>query len=153
MSVNTAVLMGRICNDLELKTTTRGISVLNFRIAVDRAYTPKGGEKKTDFINCCAWRSTAEFIDRYFKKGSMIAVVGSIQTDKYTDKDGKEQYKFEVVIDNASFCGGKQDANATAESAAVAPPADNSAIISFVNSAKEQGVAFEDITTDVDLPF
>ena len=103
MSINTTVLMGRICHDLEIKTTTNGVSVLRFRLAVERAYTPKGEEKKTDFIDCVAWRNTAEFVDRYFKKGSMIAVVGSIQTGEFIDKDGNKRRTAEVVADNVYF--------------------------------------------------
>lgn len=152
MSVNICALMGRICHDLEVKTTTNGVFVLRFRLAVDRAYTPKGEEKKTDFIDCLAWRNTAEFIDRYFNKGSMIAVVGSIQTSEFTDKDGNKRKQVEVVVDNASFCGGKQD---SAVEAATNAPTNNSAIISFVNDAKKQDipVSYEEVIADDDLPF
>ena len=152
MSVNICALMGRICHDLEIKTTTNGVSVLRFRLAVERAYTPKGEEKKTDFIDCVAWRNTAEFVDRYFKKGSMIAVVGSIQTGEFTDKDGNKRKQVEVVVDNVSFCGGKQDSTVEAASSA---PTNDSAIINFANSAKEQGVpvSYEEVIVDDDLPF
>ena len=150
MSINIVALTGRICHDLEVKTTTNGVSLLRFRLAVDRAYTPKGEEKKTDFIDCVAWRNTAEFVDRYFKKGSMIAVVGSIQTGEFTDKDGNKRKQVEVVVDNVSFCGGKQD---SAVEAAKSTPTNDSAIINFANSAKEQGVEYEEITLDDDLPF
>lgn len=151
MSVNICVLMGRICHDLEIKTTTNGVSVLRFRLAVERAYAPKGEEKKTDFIDCVAWRNTAEFVDRYFKKGSMIAVVGAIQTGEFTDKDGNKRKQVEVVVDNVSFCGGKQD---SAVEASTSAPTNDSAIINFVNDAKNQGVEYEEIITDDDdLPF
>ena len=85
---NRAILMGRICNDLELKTVQSGISVLSFRLAVDRSYQAKGEERKTDFFNIVAWRSTAEFISRYFSKGRMILVEGELQTRKYTKRSG-----------------------------------------------------------------
>lgn len=106
--LNTAIIMGRICNDLELRRTPSGVEVTKFSVAVDRAYTKQGEERKTDFINVTAWRSTATFINKYFKKGSMIAVQGSIQTGSY-EKDGVKHNTFEIVADNVSFCGGKSD--------------------------------------------
>ena len=106
--LNTAVIMGRICNDIELRKTPSGVSVARFNVAVDRAYTKQGEERKADFINVVAWRQTAEFVTRYFSKGSMIAVQGSIQTGSY-EKDGIKRNTFEVVADNVSFCGGKND--------------------------------------------
>ena len=106
--LNNAVIIGRICNDLELRKTQSGIDVTRFTVAVDRGYVKQGEEKKTDFINVVAWRSTAEFVSRYFKKGSMIAIQGSIQTGSY-EKDGVKHNTFEIVADNVSFCGGKND--------------------------------------------
>ena len=106
--LNTAIIMGRICNDLELRKTPSGVSVTRFTVAVDRAYTKQGEEKKTDFINVICWRQTAEFVSRYFKKGSMIAIQGSIQTGSY-EKDGIKRNTFEIVADNVSFCGSKND--------------------------------------------
>ena len=105
--LNTAIIMGRICNNLELRKTPSGVEVTKFTVAVDRAYT-KGEEKKTDFINVTAWRGTASFITKYFKKGSMIAVQGAIQTGTY-EKDGIKRNTFEIVANNVSFCGGKND--------------------------------------------
>ena len=109
--LNTIVLMGRITAPTELKTTPSGTSVTSFSIAVDRKYQQKDGEKQTDFINCVAWRGTAEFICKYFDKGDMIAVVGELQSRKYTDKDGNNRTAFEVVIDQVSFCGSKNNNN------------------------------------------
>lgn len=106
--LNTAIIMGRICNDLELRKTQSGIDVTRFTIAVDRGYVKQGEEKKTDFIPITAWRGTASFINNYFKKGSMIAVQGSIQTGSY-EKDGIKKNTFEIVADSVSFCGGKND--------------------------------------------
>ena len=105
--LNTAIIMGRICNDLELRKTQSGVEVTRFTVAVDRAYT-KGEEKKTDFINVTAWRGTASFLCKYFSKGSMIAVQGAIQTGSY-EKDGVKHNTFEIVADNVSFCGAKND--------------------------------------------
>lgn len=102
---NKAILMGRICNDLELKTTTNGNSVLSFRLAVDRSYQVKGEERKADFFNVVAWRNTAEFISRYFSKGRMILVEGELQTRQYVDKNGSTQNVVELVVNNVSFTG------------------------------------------------
>lgn len=102
---NKAILMGRICNDLELKTTPSGVSVLSFRLAVDRAYQAKGAERKADFFNIVAWRGTAEFISRYFSKGRMILVEGELQTRQYVDKNGSNQNIVELIVSSASFTG------------------------------------------------
>ena len=107
--INVVVLMGRLTADPELRTTPNGISVTSFSIAVDRAYQKAGTERQTDFINCVAWRQTAEFITKYFQKGSMIAVNGTLQQRSYTDKDGNKRTAYDVVIDNASFCGSKNE--------------------------------------------
>lgn len=104
---NKAILMGRICNDLELKTIPSGASVLSFRLAVDRAYQIKGEERKADFFNIVAWRNTAEFISRYFSKGRMILVEGELQTRQYVDKNGSTQNVVELVASNAHFTGEK----------------------------------------------
>lgn len=114
--LNRVILMGRITHDVELKTLSSGVSVASFTVAVDRNYTPKGQEKQTDFINCVAWRQTAEFIGKYFGKGSMIAVEGTLQTRKYQDKTGANRTATEVVVDNASFTGEKRDGSATVSS-------------------------------------
>lgn len=106
--LNCAVIMGRLTADPELKTTSSGLSVTRFTVAVDRQYQ-KDKEKKADFINVVAWRQTAEFVSRYFSKGSMIAVQGSIQTRKYTDRNGNNRTSFEIVADNVSFCGSKKE--------------------------------------------
>ena len=107
--LNRVVLIGRICHDIDLKKTASGISVVSFRIAVDRNYTPKGSERQTDFISIVAWRNTAEFVQKYFSKGSMIAIEGSIQTRQYTDNAGNNRTAFEVVADQVYFAGGKND--------------------------------------------
>ncbi len=107
--LNRVVLMGRITHDPELKTLSSGVSTLSFTVAVDRNYTPKGAEKQTDFINCVAWRQTAEFISKYFGKGALIAIDGTIQTRKYQDKSGAPRTATEVVVENASFTGEKRD--------------------------------------------
>ena len=105
MSINTAVIMGRLTADPELKTTASGLSVLSFSVAVERNYQKEGEEKAVDFINVVAWRKTAEFVSKYFHKGSMIAVEGSIPTRKYEDKDGNKRTAFEILANTVSFCG------------------------------------------------
>lgn len=107
--INNVVLMGRITHDLELKSTNNGTSVVSFTLAVERSFVKQGEQRQADFIDCVAWRNTAEFITRYFRKGSMIAVTGEINTRNYEDKNGNKRKAVEVVIDNASFCGEKSD--------------------------------------------
>ena len=141
--LNTAILMGRICADPELRHTQNDISVTSFTIAVDRDYTPKGQEKQADFINCVAWRGTADFISKYFQKGSMIAIQGTIQTRKYEDKEGNKRTAFEVVADKASFCGSKKDNNSPYQ-------ADEKPTYSKPDIANDD---FEEMPSDDDLPF
>ena len=112
--LNIAVIMGRLTAEPELKTTQNGISVCSFTVAVERNYS-NGGERQTDFINCVAWRQTAEFISRYFHKGSMIAINGSIQQRQYTDKNGNKRNAFEILVDNANFCGSKAESGNNAD--------------------------------------
>lgn len=107
--MNVVCLMGRLTNDPELKTTPNGVSVTKFTLAVDRAYTPKGEEKKTDFIDCVAWQNTAEFITRYFRKGQRMSVKGELNKRTYTANDGSQRSVYEVKVDNAYFCESKSD--------------------------------------------
>lgn len=109
MSINNVTLMGRITRDPEIRKTNNDLSVAGFSVALDRPSS--GGEKQTDFINCTAWRGTADFIGKYFHKGDMIALTGSIQSRNYTDKDGNKRTAVEVVANNVSFCGGKSTAS------------------------------------------
>ena len=108
---NLVVLTGRLTADPELKTTPNGIPVTTFSIAVNRNYRA-GEEQQTDFINIVAWRQRAEFITKYFKKGSMIGIEGSIQTRRYQDKSGNNRTAFEVVVNNAQFVESKRDGSA-----------------------------------------
>lgn len=107
--LNSTILMGRLTAAPELKTTNNNISVCAFTVAVDRAYQAQGQERQTDFINCVAWRNNADFISRYFTKGQMIAIQGSIQTRNYEDKNGNKRTAVEVIVDRASFCGSKNE--------------------------------------------
>ena len=102
--INTVILMGRLTADPEIKTTSSGISFCKFTVAVDRNFADKTtGERQTDFISCVAWRQTAEFINKYFSKGRMIIIEGSLQNNNYTDKNGVKHYSYDVVADNVLF--------------------------------------------------
>lgn len=105
--LNRVILMGRITQDLELKQTTGGTSVLSFSVAVDRNFVKQGEERQTDFINCVAWRQQAEFISKYFGKGRMIALEGNLRTRTYDDRNGTKHYVTEVFVDSVSFTGEK----------------------------------------------
>ncbi len=107
--MNSCVLTGRLVADPELRTTPSGLSVCRFRIAVDRPYQKSGEDRKADFIDVVAWRSNADFVTKYFRKGSMIAVQGSLQTNNYEDKNGNNRTAIEFVVDNIYFAGPKQD--------------------------------------------
>ena len=106
--MNKAIIVGRLTRDVELRTTASGVSVASFSIAVNRRFKNADGNYEADFINCVAWRNTAEFISKYFKKGSQIGVIGSIQTRNY-EKDGKKVYITEVAVDEAEFVGAKKE--------------------------------------------
>lgn len=141
--------MGRLVADPELKTTNTGLSVTSFTVAVDRSFVKSGEERQTDFINVVAWRQNAEFVTRFFRKGSMIAVQGSIQTRNYNDKDGNKRTAFEIVADRCSFCGSKSESGTgghTEESIrAAAQPAP-----SYSTGDADE---FKEIPTEDDLPF
>ena len=107
--INMVALMGRLTYEPELRTTPSGVSVIRFQVACDRNFQKDSQNRQADFIDCVAWRQTAEFISRYFHKGSMIAVEGTIQTSNYTDKDGNKRKQIEVLANNVSFCGGKSE--------------------------------------------
>ena len=141
--LNVVVLMGRLTADPEVKTTASGISVCSFSVAVDRNYSSQTAERQTDFINIVAWRQTAEFITKYFSKGSMIGIEGSIQTRKYTDKEGKNRTAFEVIANNVQFVESKKDGGSSA-GGDIAP--------SFSNAGSNEFVEIDNAGDD-DLPF
>ena len=107
--MNKAILIGNLAADPEFRTTPNGISYVSFRIACQRRYANQQGVREADFISCCAWRQTAEFIHKYFIKGNKIAVEGSIQTRSYDAQDGSKRYVTEVLVDNAEFVTPKSD--------------------------------------------
>lgn len=113
--MNNVILLGRLTAAPELKTTPQGTSVVAFCVAVDRAYKSKDGERQTDFINCVAWRNTAEHITRNFTKGDPISIQGEIQSRKYTDKDGNKRVAVEVQAFQARFVPKNSGNNAPTE--------------------------------------
>lgn len=142
--LNCVTLMGRLVADPELRTTGTGKSVCTFRIAVDRSFAKAGEQRQADFITIVAWENTANFVCRYFAKGSMIAVQGSIQTRQYEDNTGAKRTAFEVLAREVSFCGSKN------ESGAAAPVAAPAAAPAYQNASPSD---FEEIADDEDLPF
>ena len=146
--LNNAVIMGRLVADPELRTTGSGISVSSFTVAVDRRFNRQGEDRQADFIDIIAWRQTAEFVCKYFRKGSMIAVQGYIQTRMYEDKNGNKRKAVEIVADNVSFCGSKSESGTGSysreDSYAAAQPAPS-------YSTADEG-DFKEIPED-DLPF
>lgn len=137
--INNVVLMGRLVADPELRNTQNCVEVASFTLAIERSYAKQGEERQADFIDCTAWRHTAAFICKYFKKGAMIAVSGEIQTRMYEDKNGNKRKAVEVVVSNASFCGGKNEGSGVSSPKPTAAPSLN--------------VVVEDIEDDYDLPF
>jgi single-strand DNA-binding protein len=122
--MNSVNLVGRLTRDPEMKTTESGISISNFSIAVNRQFKNKDGEYEADFINCVAFKHTADFIQKYFSKGQFIGITGRIQTRKWQDNDGKTRYATEVIVENATFTSGKSETNNTAQFEEVTEPDD-----------------------------
>ena len=146
---NIVVLTGRICQPVELKTTPNGISVCTFSIAVDRAYK-KGEEKQTDFINIVCWRTTAEFVSKWFTKGSLIGIEGSIQTRKYQDKEGNNRTAFEIVANNVHFVESKKS---TDVNVSVDPLPDFANKVNELNNANSSSGDIFSEFLDQDEPF
>ena len=158
--INNAVIMGRLTADPELRTTGNGIGVCGFTVAVDRNYRPEGEERQTDFINVVAWRKTADFVSRYFRKGQMIAVQGSIQTRNYEDRNGNKRTAVEIVADNISFCGSKAETGAGGQNAGAPAPTGNPAPpVPAYQQGSGAGVSnatpddFSQVEMDDELPF
>ena len=144
--LNKVVLIGRLTKDPELKYTPSNVAVTSFTLAVDRKFARQGEERATDFINIVAWRSTAEFVAKYFTKGRPMAVCGSIQTRTWDDNENKRHYVTEVVADEVSFVDSKRDAGESTGFVAQAPS----------NNAPQQPQTnpdFEVVPDDIELPF
>ena len=115
--LNHIVIMGRLTRDPELRTTQAGVSVTSFTVAVDRDFGGRdGGERQTDFIDCVAWRSTGEFVSKYFHKGSMIVVSGRLQSRKWQDREGNNRTSWEINADNVYFGESRRDGDSSRDS-------------------------------------
>lgn len=112
--MNVICLIGRLTREPELRYTTSNIPVCRFTIAVDRKYAGEG-QQKTDFINCVAWKSTAEFVSKYFDKGVRIGVTGSLQINTWENEEGKKMYSAEVLVNSIDFADGKKDVSTSAQ--------------------------------------
>lgn len=122
--MNNVSLLGRLTADPELKQTPNGTPVCSFGIAVNRSTTDANGNRQADFLNCVAWRHTAEFITKYFKKGQMLGITGAIQTRQYKEKDtGKQRTAVEIVVNNAYFAGSSGNTGSNTNPAAIPNPA------------------------------
>ena len=151
LNLNKVILCGRLTADPELKQTSGGIAVVSFTLAVNRRYQSKAADgtaapQQADFISIVAWRQTAEFISRYFRRGSAICITGSIQTRTWQDQQGQKRYTTEVVADEAMFVDSKNESNA----GGFAPDTYNAPSYS---SAPAAAPKFEELKTDDDLPF
>ena len=155
LNLNKVVLAGRLTGDPELKQTQSGVSVTSFSIAINRRFASRNSEQaeqQTDFINVVAWRQTAEFITKYFRKGSAICVTGSIQTRSWQDQQGQRRYATEVVIDEAMFVDSRNESNNAGGAQGSYVPDAYNATPSF-SSNQSTAPNFEELNTDDDLPF
>lgn len=146
--MNKAILMGRLTRDPEMRTTANQIPVTSFTVAVDRRFKNANGERQADFIPVVAWRQQAEFVSRYFRKGSRIAVVGSIQTRSWDDAEGKRHWATEVVADELSFVDSKR----TEEQRFDGQGSENESDSGSGNKASDEGF-FPGPDDDTSLPF
>ena len=151
--MNKAILVGNLTRDPESRTTPSGVSCVTFTVACSRRFVNQQGVREADFINCVAWRNTADFIARYFTKGSRIGVEGTIQTRSYDAQDGTKRYVTEVVVDNAEFVGGRNDSGRSRDDIPVppAPPAGASGA-GFTGGNAPVGGGFTEVEDD-ELPF
>ena len=151
LNLNKVILCGRLTADPELKQTPSGIAVVSFSLAVNRRFQSRGTDgaqaQQADFINVVAWRQTAEFISRYFGKGSALCITGSIQTRSWQDQQGQKRYATEVVADEAMFVDSKNDGGA------VAGQFTDSYNAPSYSSSPASAPKFEELKTDDDLPF
>ena len=151
--LNHITLMGRLTRDPELRRTGTGVAVASFSIAVDRDFGGRdGGEKKTDFIDCVAWRQTGEFISKYFTKGRMIVVEGRLEMRDWTDKDGNKRRNAEVIVANAYFGDSKRDGDSgSSYGSSYSAPASNFGGYSAPSSSASDFAMLDD--DDAQLPF
>lgn len=147
--LNVVVLTGRLTADPEIRHTQSDLAVTSFTIAVNRRFVRAGEERQTDFIDIVAWRNNAEFVCKYFKKGQLIAVEGSIQTRTYEDKEGNKRKAFEVVANNVQFAESKKEGSSDFSQSSSAPKTDNNT--NSYSSGSDSD--FQAVDSDDDLPF
>ncbi len=145
--LNIVAINGRLTADPELRTTGTGVQVCSFTVAVDRSFVRSGEERQADFIDVVAWRNNAEFICKYFHKGSMIAIDGSIQTRNFEDKNGNKRKATEIVANNISFCGSKSESGTSYRNES-APAYQPQAAFTTADEGD-----FKEIPEEDDLPF
>ena len=149
--MNKVILIGRLTADAELKQTQNGTSVARFSLAVNRRFS-KDNEQTADFISCVAWKHTAEFICKYFRKGSMIAITGRLQTGSYTDNNGVKRYTTDVVVEEAYFTGYKQNSGTAANTVASQVNA-NYVSMPDEDVFRQAGFTYVPDIDDGDIPF
>lgn len=140
--MNEVILVGRLTKDPELKSTLSGVSVCSFTVACDRRYQ-KEGERQADFISCVAWRNTAEFISKYFPKGTRIALEGSLQTRSWEDDAGNKRYATEVVVDHAEFAQSKGEGSYRISDVSQAEEMPKGNIDGFIPTDYDEDLPFE----------
>ena len=145
--MNKVFLIGNLTRDPELSTTNSGVSVCRMSIAVSRRFANQDGTRETDFFNITAWRATAEFVSKYFRKGSSICVVGSLQNRTWTDQQGAKHYATDIVADEVNFVDSRN------ESASSAPYTNDAYSAPSFSSDASVAPKFEELKTDDDLPF
>lgn len=154
--LNRVIIMGRLCADPEFRQTTSGIPVCCFRVAVNRP-KKQDGSQDADFIGCTAWRSSAEFITRYFGKGQMILVEGQLRNNDYTDQNGVKHYGMDVLVERVSFCGSKSESDQTANEAQRPDPEHRQQKSQQQPQAQTESNLslddFEEILSDGEVPF
>ncbi|NLA76851.1 MAG: single-stranded DNA-binding protein [Clostridiales bacterium] len=148
--LNCAVIMGRLVATPELRTTGTGISVTSFTVAVNRNFAKSPEERQSDFIDVVAWRQTAEFVTKYFQKGSMIAIQGAIQTRNYEDKNGNKRKSVEIVADNVSFCGSKAEGGTVGGASSYDAGSMSAPAASYSTASAGD---FDNVQDDDELPF
>lgn len=147
--MNKVQLVGRLTKDPEIKNTASQVNFCNFTVAVDRRFKDQNGQRQADFINCVAWRQTADFIGKYFSKGSRIAICGTIQTRKFDDQNGVTRYVTEVIAEEAEFV---ESLNQSAPAAPEAPSADTQKVMDKIKAEREKEKEREELDLD-NLPF
>ena len=146
---NKVILGGRLTSDPELKQTQTGIPVVSFTVAVNRRFAGKDAPQQADFFNVTAWRATAEFVTRYFRKGSSICVVGSLQNRSWEDQQGQKRYATDIVADEVQFVDSRSEGTTGTAQQGYTPDAYNAPSFSSAPSAPN----FEEVASDDDLPF